>query len=95
MPREAPARAVARSKVASATTYNTRSPPHAYQSAKLLLEWRTVQLLYCGDIAAACIRPIRGHEQRHRGGRAPTRASTASDSGGVVGYPTGVQEACE
>ena len=58
-PREAPARAVARSKVASATTYNTRIPPHAYQSAQLLLEWRTVQLLYRG-IIAACIRPIRG-----------------------------------
>ena len=48
-PREAPARAVARSKVTSATTYNTRTPPHAYQSAKLLLEWRTVQLVYRGD----------------------------------------------
>ena len=41
--------AVARSEVASATTYNTRIPPHAYQSANLLMEWMTVQLLYCGD----------------------------------------------
>ena len=61
MPREAPARAVARSKVASATTDITRIPPHAYQSAQLLLGWRTVQLIYRGD-KPACIRPIRGQK---------------------------------
>ena len=63
VPREAQARAVARSKVASATTYNTRIPPHAYQSAQLLLEWRTVQLLYCGDNSRVweTVRAARGY----------------------------------
>ena len=50
-----PPRDVARSEVASATTYSTRIPLHAYQSLKLLLEWRAIQLLYCTDNAAVCI----------------------------------------
>ena len=45
---------VARWEVASATTYNTRIPLHAYQSAQLLLEWKTLPLLYCADQAAVC-----------------------------------------
>jgi hypothetical protein len=37
------------------------------------------------------VRACSTRSQRHRGGREPTRASTASDGGGVVGCPTGVQ----
>ena len=43
------------------------------QSKATLIEWRTVQLVYSADKAAACIRPIRGQNgeggcaQNHRG----------------------------
>ena len=57
---DSPPRTVARSEVASATTYNTWIPPHACQSAKLLLDWRTVQLVYSADNVGACIMPIEG-----------------------------------
>ena len=49
-PREAPPRAVARSKVASATKYNTRIPPHAYKvHATLGVEDRIYRLTINGS----------------------------------------------